>query len=306
MTVLDTAARPGTAEFEANEAEHARLVADLRARLERVAGGGGESARERHVGRGKLLPRERVDRLCDPGAPFLELSPLAAEEMYDGDAPGAGIITGVGRVSGRARVVVANDATVKGGTYYPMTVKKHVRAQEIALQQPAALRLPGRLGRRVPAAPGRGLPRPRALRPDLLQPGDDGGPGDPADRGGARLLHRRRRLRAGDERRDRDRARPGHDLPRRPAAGEGGDRGGGDRRGARRRRPARPHVRGGRPPGRGRRPRAADRPLGGGDARRRARAAVGARGGARARGRPGDALRRGRRRTAGRPTTRAR
>jgi 3-methylcrotonyl-CoA carboxylase beta subunit len=134
MTVLDTAARGGTPEFEANEAEHTRLVAELRARLERAAAGGGERARERHVGRGKLLPRERVDRLCDPGAPFLELSPLAAEEMYDGDAPGAGIITGVGRVSGRLAVVVANDATVKGGTYYPMTVKKHVRAQEVALR----------------------------------------------------------------------------------------------------------------------------------------------------------------------------
>jgi len=134
MTVLATAARPGTPEFEANAAEHQRLVADLHARLERAAAGGGERARERHVGRGKLLPRDRVDRLCDPAAPFLELSPLAAEEMYDGDAPGAGIITGVGRVSGRLVVVVANDATVKGGTYYPMTVKKHVRAQEVALR----------------------------------------------------------------------------------------------------------------------------------------------------------------------------
>ena len=138
MTQLGTAARPGTPEFEANEAEHKRLVADLRARLERAAGGGGERARERHVGRGKLLPRERVDRLCDPAAPFLELSPLAAEELYDGDAPGAGIITGVGRVSGRLVVVVANDATVKGGTYYPMTVKKHLRAQEVALRNELA------------------------------------------------------------------------------------------------------------------------------------------------------------------------
>jgi 3-methylcrotonyl-CoA carboxylase beta subunit len=134
MTVLDTAARAGTPEFEASAAEHARLVGDLRARLERAAVGGGERARERHVERGKLLPRDRVDRLCDPAAPFLELSPLAAEEMYDGAAPGAGIITGVGRVSGRLVVVVANDATVKGGTYYPMTVKKHVRAQEVALR----------------------------------------------------------------------------------------------------------------------------------------------------------------------------
>ena len=129
-------------------------------------------------------------------------SPLAAHGLYDGDAPGAGIITGVGRVAGRECVIVANDATVKGGTYYPMTVKKHLRAQEIALQNRLPVHLPRRLRRRVPAAAGRGLPRPRALRPDLLQPGDDVGAGDPADRRGDGLVHRRRRLRAGDERRD--------------------------------------------------------------------------------------------------------
>jgi 3-methylcrotonyl-CoA carboxylase beta subunit len=112
---------------------HLALIADLGARLERVRAGGGERARERHLARGKLLPRDRVERLCDPGAPFLELSALAAEELYDGDAPGAGIVTGVGVVHDRRVVVVANDATVKGGTYYPMTVKKHLRAQEIAL-----------------------------------------------------------------------------------------------------------------------------------------------------------------------------
>jgi 3-methylcrotonyl-CoA carboxylase beta subunit len=134
MTILSTHVRPGTPEFEANEAAHRELVADLHARLARAAAGGGEKARARHVARGKLLPRERVDRLCDHGAPFLELSPLAAEELYDGDAPGAGIITGVARVSGREVVVIANDATVKGGTYYPITVKKHLRAQEVALE----------------------------------------------------------------------------------------------------------------------------------------------------------------------------
>jgi 3-methylcrotonyl-CoA carboxylase beta subunit len=133
MTVLGTHVRPDTPEFEANEAEHRRLSAELHERLTRAAAGGGERARERHVARGKLLPRERVDRLCDPGAPLLELSPLAAEDLYDGDAPGAGIITGVGRVSGREVVIVANDATVKGGTYYPQTVKKHLRAQAVAL-----------------------------------------------------------------------------------------------------------------------------------------------------------------------------
>jgi 3-methylcrotonyl-CoA carboxylase beta subunit len=112
---------------------HLALIDDLEARLARVRNGGGERARARHVSRGKLLVRDRIERLCDPGTPFLELSALAAEELYGGDAPGAGIATGVGVVHGREVVVVANDATVKGGTYYPMTVKKHLRAQEIAL-----------------------------------------------------------------------------------------------------------------------------------------------------------------------------
>jgi 3-methylcrotonyl-CoA carboxylase beta subunit len=112
---------------------HLALIADLEQRLARTRDGGGERAMQRHVERGKLPVRERIERLVDPGSPFLELSPLAAEEMYDGDAPGAGIVTGVGVVEGRRCVVVANDATVKGGTYYPMTVKKHLRAQEVAL-----------------------------------------------------------------------------------------------------------------------------------------------------------------------------
>ncbi|WP_460868487.1 carboxyl transferase domain-containing protein [Rhodococcus aerolatus] len=109
------------------------LVTELRERLATAARGGSERSRERHVARGKLLPRDRVDTLLDRGSPFLELSPLAANGLYDDDAPGAGIITGVGRIAGRECVVVANDATVKGGTYYPMTVKKHLRAQEVAL-----------------------------------------------------------------------------------------------------------------------------------------------------------------------------
>jgi 3-methylcrotonyl-CoA carboxylase beta subunit len=113
---------------------HLALVADLEERLARVRGGGGERSSARHVERGKLLVRDRVERLCDPGTPFLELSALAAEELYDGDAPGAGMVCGVAVVHGREVVLVANDATVKGGTYYPMTVKKHLRAQEVALQ----------------------------------------------------------------------------------------------------------------------------------------------------------------------------
>jgi 3-methylcrotonyl-CoA carboxylase beta subunit len=134
MTVLTTTVNPGSEEFRANLEANRALVDDLRATQARLALGGGEPARERHVARGKLLPRQRVDRLLDAGAPFLELSPLAALGLYDDDAPGSGIITGIGRVSGRECVIVANDATVKGGTYYPMTVKKHLRAQEIALQ----------------------------------------------------------------------------------------------------------------------------------------------------------------------------
>jgi 3-methylcrotonyl-CoA carboxylase beta subunit len=130
---LRSTAEIGSAAFVANDAAHRDAVADLGNRLAQVAGGGGARARERHLGRGKLLPRDRVDALVDAGAPFLELSPLAAYGMYDGDAPAAGIITGVGRVAGREVVIVANDATVKGGTYYPVTVKKHLRAQEVAL-----------------------------------------------------------------------------------------------------------------------------------------------------------------------------
>src|SRR3954471_10367712 len=113
--------------------EHLALVEQLRAKLATAALGGSPQARQRHVSRGKLLPRDRVDGVLDPGSPFLELSPLAAGGMYDDEAPAAGIITGVGRVAGRECVIVANDATVKGGTYYPMTVKKHLRAQEVAL-----------------------------------------------------------------------------------------------------------------------------------------------------------------------------
>ena len=112
----------------------AALVADLRAKVERAAQGGDEPARARHVARGKLLPRDRVMALIDPGAPFLELSPLAANNMYDDAINAAGVITGIGRVEGRECMIVCNDSTIKGGTYYPLTVKKHLRAQEIALQ----------------------------------------------------------------------------------------------------------------------------------------------------------------------------
>ncbi|MGH8895721.1 MAG: carboxyl transferase domain-containing protein [Egibacteraceae bacterium] len=132
--VLTTKADPTSEQFQRNAEAHAALVADLRGKLDEVVLGGGQKARERHTARGKLLPRDRVDALVDRGSPFLELSPLAAQGLYDGDAPSAGIITGVGRIEGREVVIVANDATVKGGAYYPMTVKKHLRAQEVALE----------------------------------------------------------------------------------------------------------------------------------------------------------------------------
>jgi 3-methylcrotonyl-CoA carboxylase beta subunit len=119
-------------EFKSNAAAMRLLVDDLNAKLASIAEGGGEAARSKHLSRGKLLPRERVQMLLDPDTPFLEIAPLAALNMYDNDAPGAGVIAGIGRVSGVECMVVCNDATVKGGTYYPMTVKKHLRAQEIA------------------------------------------------------------------------------------------------------------------------------------------------------------------------------
>src|SRR6202162_6320681 len=134
MPVLNSKLNPRSAEFQVNATAMMRQVADLREKVEIIGQGGGEAAREKHVARGKLLPRERVRTLLDVGSPFLELSQLAAWNMYDNQVPAAGIVTGVSRVSGRECVIVANDATVKGGTYFPITVKKHLRAQEIALQ----------------------------------------------------------------------------------------------------------------------------------------------------------------------------
>ncbi|GAA2078112.1 carboxyl transferase domain-containing protein [Pseudolysinimonas kribbensis] len=134
MTVLTTSVDPAAAGPAANDAAQRALAGELRERLATAALGGPASSRERHVARGKLLPRDRVDRLLDEGSPFLELAPLAAHELYDDDTPGAGVVAGIGVVSGRLAMIVANDATVKGGTYYPMTVKKHLRAQEVALE----------------------------------------------------------------------------------------------------------------------------------------------------------------------------
>ena len=134
MPVLESRINPRSADYLTNAHVMQALVDDLRAHCEKLALGGGEDARKKHTDRGKLLPRERVNQLLDPGTPFLEFSQLAACNMYDNAAPSAGIITGIGRVNGQECVIVCNDATVKGGTYYPMTVKKHLRAQEIAQQ----------------------------------------------------------------------------------------------------------------------------------------------------------------------------
>ena len=134
MPAIGSAVDRRSEAFEANRAAMEGAVAELRRVVSSIAGGGGERARERHVSRGKMLPRERIDRLIDPGAPFLELSQLAAWQVYDEDVPAAGLITGIGPVMGTECVVVVNDATVKGGTYFPLTVKKHLRAQDIARQ----------------------------------------------------------------------------------------------------------------------------------------------------------------------------
>jgi len=134
MPILETQLNARSAEFQANAAAMRAVVDDLSAQVALAAAGGGPAARDKHTARGKLLPRDRVAMLLDPGTPFLELAPLAAHGMYNGDAPCAGLIAGIGRVSGVDCMIVCNDATVKGGTYYPVTVKKHLRAQEVAQQ----------------------------------------------------------------------------------------------------------------------------------------------------------------------------
>src|SRR5690625_155271 len=132
MPIIKSSINTRSQDFAHNAQIMQGLIDDLHRQLSRTALGGSEASRQRHLSRGKLLPRERVERLLDPGSPFLELSPMAAHDVYNNDSPGAGIITGIGRVAGIECMIVCNDATVKGGTYYPLTVKKHLRAQEIA------------------------------------------------------------------------------------------------------------------------------------------------------------------------------
>ena len=131
MPVLGSSFDRSSPQARANRDSMSALVADLHKKLDAVRQGGPERARDKHAKAGKLLPRERIERLLDPGSPFLEVGPLAALDLYGNDAPSAGIVTGIGRVSDHECVIVANDATVKGGSYYPLTVKKHLRAQEI-------------------------------------------------------------------------------------------------------------------------------------------------------------------------------
>ena len=241
------------------------LVDELRERLA-VARRGGSRGGPQEAHRPRQAAGPRPGRpAARPGQPVPRaVSPLAATGMYGPGrrraVPSAGIVTGIGRVSGRECVVVANDATVKGGTYYPITVKKHLRAQEVALpttgcrastsSTPAARSCRCRTRCSPTASTSAGSSSTRPTCPPQ---------GIPQIAVGDGLVHRRRRLRPGDVRRDRDRHGPGHDLPRRPAAGEGRDRRGRHRRGPRRRRRARPHVRRRRPPRRRRRARAGDR-----------------------------------------------
>ncbi|MGB3062135.1 MAG: carboxyl transferase domain-containing protein, partial [Anaerolineae bacterium] len=134
MDVLESQINNNDPVFQHNQAHNQALAAELRARLADARQGGDAKAHQRHQEQGKLPVRDRLERLLDPGAPFLELSPLAAQGLYGNEAPGAGIVTGIGLVSGREVLIIANDATVKGGAYYPLTVKKHLRAQQVALE----------------------------------------------------------------------------------------------------------------------------------------------------------------------------
>ena len=134
METLESRIDPQSPQFQQNAAHNRALADELRERLAQTRSGGGELAQKRHAEQGKLFVRDRIDKLLDPGSPFLELSPLAAYDLYDGDAPSAGMVTGIGSIAGRECLIVANDATVKGGAYYPMTVKKHLRAQQVALE----------------------------------------------------------------------------------------------------------------------------------------------------------------------------
>ena len=246
MDILPTHVDVASAEFADNRRHFEGLVADMRERLAVARAGGGPRYLARHREQGKLPVRERIERLLDPASPFLELSPLAAWGMYDGDAPGAGLVTGIGRVS-RARGDGRGQRRHGQGRHLlPGDREEALAGAGDCPPEPPALPLPGGLRRGLPPAPGRGVPRPRSLRPDLLQSGPDvGGPHPP---GGGRdgLVHRGRRLRPCHVRRDDHRQRHRDHLPGRPAPREGGHGRRGDRRGVGRRRRAHAPVRRGR------------------------------------------------------------
>ncbi len=198
MYRIETKVDTKSPEYQANFDENKRLVEDLRSRMDAARQGGPPESVARHKARGKLTVRERLDRLFDDNTPFIELSPLAACDMYDNAAPAAGMVTGIGVVHGREVLVVANDATVKGGTYFPMTIKKHVRAQEIARKNNLPCVYLVDSGRYLPAGAIGDISRQGSLRQNLLQSGDALGTSYSADCSRARQLHGWWRLCSGD------------------------------------------------------------------------------------------------------------
>ena len=259
MPRLSTHVDTGAQTFRDNAASMQALVEDLQVRLDRVRRGGGEDAVAKHEARGKLTARARIERLVDPGATFLELSPLGRGGSLRRRRPRR---RHRHRDRSGARRAVRRDRERRhreGRHVLPDDGEEAPARAGDRRGQPPAVHLPRRFGRRVPAVAGRRVPRPGPFRADLLQPGADVGRRHPADRRGHGLVHGGRRVRAGDVGRNGDRARHGHDLPRRTAAREGGDRRGRDRRGARRRGRARTGERRGRPRGARRRARPAAR-----------------------------------------------
>ena len=200
MEIIASNLRTSDPDFRDNQARMGALVRDMKDRMAQVRAGGGERQVELHRSRGKLLARERIDALVDANTPFLELSPLAAWDMYDGEESSAGIVTGVGVVQGKEVVVVANDATVKGGTYYSDHRQEAPARPGNCPGKPPALHLSGGFRRSLFAIAGGGIPRPGPLRAHLLQPGADVGPGHTAGGGSHGVLHGRRRVYSGHER----------------------------------------------------------------------------------------------------------
>ena len=245
--------------FERRQRRMTELVAELRERTTLIAAGGGEAARERHRSRGKLTARERIDRVLDPGTAFLELNALAAWDLYAGDAPGAGIVTGIGRDRGSTLRRRGQRRDGQGRLLLPAHGEEAPARAGGGASEPTAVPVPRRLGRSVPPAAGGRIPGPGSLRSHLLQPGAHVGARDTPDGDRDGLVHGRGGLRASDERRDGDRARHRHDLHRRPPAREGGDRTGRHGGGAGRGRRAHAPLGCRRPPCVGRRARAGDR-----------------------------------------------